>query len=173
MAIIRYWSRWHKMAKQPKLHQFCGHPIIPIQSLFWFPNHAWENKSCVSEIETRDRYLATRQLRPPAPPEANVLVQMDVTFTNMFSTDFLSVFTCMLCTNWMAEQSPSFCTSQLGNGFNLGNFGFNRGALGLALLPGNSTIARLSGCWLPYHLDDKYKKFLFAIFIFGEEWIYM
>ena len=86
---------------------------------------------------------------------------------------FLSVFTCMLCTNWMAEQSPSFCTSQLGNGFNLGNLGFNRGALGLALLPGNSTIARLSGCWLPYHLDDKYKKFLFAIFIFGEEWIYM
>ena len=99
MAIIRYWSRWHKMAKQPKLHQFCGHPIIPISSLFWFPNHAWENKSCVSEIETRDRYLAARQLRPPPPPEGGVLVQMDVTFTNMFSTDFLSVFTCMLCTN--------------------------------------------------------------------------
>ena len=89
---------------------------------------------------------------------SHCLVQMDVTFPNMFSTDFLSVFTCMLCTNWMAEQSPSFCTSQLGNGFNLGNLGFNRGALGLALLPGNSTIARLSGCWLPYHLDDKYKK---------------
>ena len=72
MAIIRYWSRWHKMAKQPKLHQFCGHPIIPISSLFWFPNHAWENKSCVSGIETRDRYPATRQLRPPPPPEGSV-----------------------------------------------------------------------------------------------------
>ena len=72
MAIIMYWSRWHKMAKQPKLHQFCGHPIIPISSLFWFPNHAWENKSCVSEIETRDRYLAARLLRPPPPPDGGV-----------------------------------------------------------------------------------------------------
>ena len=155
------------MAKQPKLHKFCGHPIIPISSLFWFPNHAWENKSCVSEIETRDRYLAARQLRPPPPPEGGVTLPRPngCHFSKHVLNRFLSVFTCILCTNWMAEQSPSFCTSQLGNGFNLGNLGFNRGALGLALFPGNSTIARFSGCWLPYHLDDKYKKLLFAIFI--------
>ena len=54
--------------------------------------------------------------------------------------------TCILWTNWMAEQSPSFCISQLGKGSSFGADGI--------LLPffGTFAIARFRGWWLPYHL---------------------
>ena len=58
--------------------------------------------------------------------------------------------TCMLCTNWMAEQSPSFCISQFGKA---SRFGPDR-----LLLPFIGTFAKLRGWWLPYHLHTSFEK---------------
>ena len=61
--------------------------------------------------------------------------------------------TCMLCTNWMAEQSPSFCISQFGKGSTF--------KLLLPFLGTFGIFAKLRGWWLPCHLQTELEKVAF------------
>ena len=62
--------------------------------------------------------------------------------------------TCILCTNWIAEQSPSFCISQFGKA--------SRFWLLLPFLGSFDTFAKFRGWWLPYHLQTWSEKVKFC-----------